>query len=431
MLSKLIGQSRMSPLWVKCVLPVLLALPAIIHAQSTIVLGNSTSELRGPWKFHTGDNPAWAQTDFDDSGWSAMDLTPPQNSHDPYIGSSGFVPGWTARGYPGYSGFAWYRLRVNLQDPVEGGLALKMPNDVDDAYQVYANGRFIGEFGRFSGMVVTDYIAQPRAFTLPAGIGTGPLTIAVRMWMDAHTPLIETAAGGLHGPPVLGQTPIVMAMQRLDWDAVNHSASSGFPEGAILLLALAVALSLFLLDRTETAYLWLCANCIVILLVIFLAEMVFYTTWIPGHARGFFTRRRLASASDGAMDRFLGVLVPARRQSAPAPLGVGTCQLAGAWDGTRTGASLRLAAAGPCADLGFALRSYPQADAGRGVALGYIPRHSQEPCRRVARPARRGADRSGSVPVRTAVVPRAHGVLRVWVYRHRQPDCNGAFPGHP
>ena len=65
-----------------------------------------------------------------------MDLTPPQNSHDPYIGSSGFVPGWTARGYPGYSGFAWYRLRVNLQDPVEGGLALKMPNDVDDAYQV-------------------------------------------------------------------------------------------------------------------------------------------------------------------------------------------------------------------------------------------------------------------------------------------------------
>ena len=281
MLSKLIGQSRMSPLWVKCVLPVLLALPAIIHAQSTIVLGNSTSELRGPWKFHTGDNPAWAQTDFDDSGWSAMDLTPPQNSHDPYIGSSGFVPGWTARGYPGYSGFAWYRLRVNLQDPVEGGLALKMPNDVDDAYQVYANGRFIGEFGRFSGTVVTDYIAQPRAFTLPAGIGTGPLTIAVRMWMDAHTPLIETAAGGLHGPPVLGQTPIVMAMQRLDWDAVNHSASSGFPEGAILLLALAVALSLFLLDRTETAYLWLCANCIVILLVIFLAEMVFYTTWIP------------------------------------------------------------------------------------------------------------------------------------------------------
>jgi hypothetical protein len=210
-----------------------------------------------------------------------MDLTPPQGSHDPYIGSSGFVPGWTARGYPGYSGFAWYRLRVNLRDPVEGGLALKMPNDVDDAYQVYANGRFIGEFGHFSSKGVTNYIAQPRAFSLPAGIGSGPLTLAIRMWMDAHTPLIETAAGGLHGPPVLGQTPVVVAMQRLDWDAVDREASSGFPEAAILLLAIAVAFTLFALDRTESAYLWLGVNCIVILLVIAVGEVVFYTTWIP------------------------------------------------------------------------------------------------------------------------------------------------------
>jgi hypothetical protein len=263
------------------VLPVLLALPAIVPAQPTIVLGNATAELTGPWRFHTGDNPAWAQPDFDDSGWSAMDLTPPQGSHDPYIGSSGFVPGWTARGYPGYSGFAWYRLRIELRDPVEGGLALKMPNDVDDAYQVYANGRFIGDFGRFSGHGVMNYIAQPRAFILPPGIGSGPLTLSIRMWMDAHTPLIESAAGGLHGPPVLGQTAVVMAIERLDWDAVNRQASSGFPEAAILLLALVVVFTLFALDRGESAYLWLGANCMVMLLVISLDEVVFYSTWIP------------------------------------------------------------------------------------------------------------------------------------------------------
>ena len=43
----------------------------------------------------------------------------------------------------GYSGYAWYRLKVNVQyDPglSEGGLEIKMPDDVDDAYQVYANG---------------------------------------------------------------------------------------------------------------------------------------------------------------------------------------------------------------------------------------------------------------------------------------------------
>ena len=281
MLSRLIGQSWISPRWAQCVLPVLLALPAIIPAQSTIVLGNATAELTGPWKFHTGDNPAWARPDFDDSAWSTMDLTPPQRSYDPYNGSGGFVPGWTACGYPGYSGFAWYRLRVSLRDPVEGGLALKMPENVDDAYQVYANGRFIGEFGRFSGKDVTDYVAQPRAFTLPSVIGSGPLTIAVRMWMDAHTPLIETAAGGLHGPPMLGQTQAVMAMERLDWDAVDRSESSESLEAAILLLAIAVAFSLYALDRTEPSYRWLGANCVVVLLVICVRQMAYYTTWIP------------------------------------------------------------------------------------------------------------------------------------------------------
>jgi len=42
-----------------------------------------------------------------------------------------------------------------------------------------------------------------------------------------------------------------------------------------------VAFTLFALDRTESAYLWLGVNCIVILLVIAVGEVVFYTTWIP------------------------------------------------------------------------------------------------------------------------------------------------------
>jgi hypothetical protein len=281
MLSRLIGLFWIGPRWARCVLLLLLALPAMLDAQSTIVLGNPTAELTGPWKFHIGDDPAWAQPDFDDSAWSALDLTPPQGSYDPYLGSSGFVPGWTGRGFPGYSGFAWYRLRVNLRDPVEGGLALKLPPDVDDAYQVFANGRFIGEFGRFSARGVTHYIAQPRAFTLPADVGSGPLTLAVRMWMDADTPLVETKAGGMHGPPVLGQTSVVMAMQRLDWDAVGRSELSESIEAAILLLAIAVGFSLFAMDRTEFAYLWLGVNCIAALLIIILSEAVYYTTWIP------------------------------------------------------------------------------------------------------------------------------------------------------
>src|ERR1700691_4673580 len=85
MLSTLIGLLWIGPRWAWRVLPILLALPAIVPAQSTIVLGNATAELTGPWRFHTGDNPAWAQPDFDDSGWSTMDLTLPRGSYDPYV----------------------------------------------------------------------------------------------------------------------------------------------------------------------------------------------------------------------------------------------------------------------------------------------------------------------------------------------------------
>src|ERR1022692_1475199 len=39
--------------------------------------------------------------------------------------------GWTQRGYPGYAGFAWYRLQVDVQGATHR-LALKMPDQADD-----------------------------------------------------------------------------------------------------------------------------------------------------------------------------------------------------------------------------------------------------------------------------------------------------------
>ena len=51
--------------------------------------------------------------------------------------------------------------------PVARHLPLKMPMDVDDAYQLFVNGKQIGEFGKFTKGRVTAYLAQPRAFRLP------------------------------------------------------------------------------------------------------------------------------------------------------------------------------------------------------------------------------------------------------------------------
>ncbi|MFZ0337741.1 MAG: SpoIIE family protein phosphatase [Terracidiphilus sp.] len=279
---------------------VLLALSLIIstcgelRAQDTsanvvrVMLGDSVAALTGPWKFHTGDNPQWAGPDFDDSAWTTMDLTPPAGSFDPMGNSSSLVSGWTGRGSAGYSGYAWYRLRVNVQDGVQSpsqgadaALALEMPDDVDDAYQVYVNGQLIGQFGRFAGHSVTWYYpAQFQAFPLPANIRSGSMTIAIRVWMDVSEPFRERDAGGLRGVPVLGRAPVINALLHLERYAHDRTETSMFLGAAIELMALMVALGLYWLDREDPAYLWLGLNCMANLSYVVFVLIGNYTTWI-------------------------------------------------------------------------------------------------------------------------------------------------------
>ena len=272
--------------------------PGASTADPPIILGEPVVALMGPWKFHVGDNLAWASSSFDDSAWGTMDLTPPPGSYDPSFGSSGYVPGWTVRGFAGYSGFAWYRLRVDLQNQ-QAALKLKMPDDFDDGYQVFVNGQLVGQFGRFTAKKVIVYNALPRAFSLPANPGTGPMTIAIRMWMTAFTPLVDPDAGGLHGPPVLGEASAIDQLIHLDWDTIDHSNSSAFFHTKILVIAMLVAFGLFWLDRKEPAYFWLGLTCTVSLArtCIFLAAD--YGTWIPANLNFLLNDAILAPAIIG------------------------------------------------------------------------------------------------------------------------------------
>ncbi len=47
--------------------------------------------LAAPWRFHSGDNPQWESSTFDDSSW---------NLHL-------FEKSWAEQGLPGFSGYAW------------------------------------------------------------------------------------------------------------------------------------------------------------------------------------------------------------------------------------------------------------------------------------------------------------------------------------
>ena len=143
-----------------------------------------------------------------------------------------------------------------------------------------STARQIGAFGHFTAHGVTAYSTLPRAFRLPDDIRSGPVTIAIRMWMDSATPFNSPDAGGLHEPPVLGHASAIAAQIRLDWDDIAHGVGSGFLEMLILLLALIVALSLFWLDRNESAYLWLALVSLVTLMGNAIILLVNFTAWI-------------------------------------------------------------------------------------------------------------------------------------------------------
>jgi hypothetical protein len=272
---------------VPILLALLLAAPAC-PAQGGdfhVRIGNSVAVLTGPWKFHPGDDGAWADPQFNDTAWDSMDLTPPAGSYDPVTGASGFTSGWTGKGYPKLIGYAWYRLHVDVKNDAQGqgsaALALTMPIDFDDAYQVFVNGQMVGEFGDFKTHPVEYFNAQPRAFRLPQGVSSGPEVIAVRMWMDTATPLSSPDAGGLHGPPMLGQANSIDAMLRLEWDAVNRTELGNALDAVLMLFAAILGLVLYWFDRKDPAYFWLAMACLATFVGRFTIVLGYYTVVLP------------------------------------------------------------------------------------------------------------------------------------------------------
>jgi hypothetical protein len=72
-------------------------------------------------------------------------------------GFTNYVRGWMGRGHAGHWGYACTGSESAL--PGEE-LALGGPEDVDDAYQLFGDGKLVGTFGKFAG-------GRP-SFTIPS-----------------------------------------------------------------------------------------------------------------------------------------------------------------------------------------------------------------------------------------------------------------------
>jgi hypothetical protein len=259
------------------------ALPVDAAAGAVpIRIGASVVTLNGPWRFRTGDDARWADPGFDDSGWERVDLTAAAGAHDSDVGLTGYVPGWTARGHAGYSGYAWYRMRVLVSAPEGKALAMTGPPLVDDAYEIFVDGRLVGSDGDFRRTPPVVYSIQPRLFPLRgAGSAEGFVAlIALRVWVSAGT-LRESPqdAGGIHIAPALGEAEAMAGRYRLQWlqTVTGYVVDAVEPMVFVLLAVFAWVLTAF--DRGDEAYRWMIAALLLTALVRVNQVTFFWAQW--------------------------------------------------------------------------------------------------------------------------------------------------------
>lgn len=133
----------------------------------------------------TGDDPAWSNPAFDDSGWKAIE--------------AGI--GWENQGFGTYDGYAWYRQSVFIpvslkKEAIEnGGMVLHLAR-IDDCDVTYFNGKEVGSTGGMPPDYETGY-GDPRAYLVPADqVAWGEDNmIAVRVYDGG-------GGGGIVGDPV-------------------------------------------------------------------------------------------------------------------------------------------------------------------------------------------------------------------------------------
>ncbi len=209
------------------------------HAQAfqTQDPGPGSVEVGGNWQFHTGDNVAWANPEYNDSGWSQLrgDET------------------WGAQANPGYTGFAWYRKQIDVTGAGHA-LSILIP-PVDDAYEIYWNGRKIGSYGSLPPHAAWWPVGHSAVYSL----GALPLkgVLALRVW---KAPLASTdpwGEGGLNAAPVLGNASVLELQAMAPRSLQEHRQLPQILIGAVVLVAGLLTLLLFLRERKQWMYLWL------------------------------------------------------------------------------------------------------------------------------------------------------------------------------
>ena len=130
--------------------------------------------LKKGWRYHLGDDPAWARPGFDDSAWDTLNPARLRRELPPRLGT----------------GISWLRLRFRLADSLRQRALLLQANG-NGAWEIYLDGQLLGGEGTLnpdpSRVQVNSNPSEP--LELP-GTGRKAHVLAVRFaaW---HSPLLQ------------------------------------------------------------------------------------------------------------------------------------------------------------------------------------------------------------------------------------------------
>jgi len=190
------------------------------------------------WRFHPGDDPAYAGPGFDDSSWPLLTADKP----------------WDMQGFKGLSGFGWYRIHVKLNPGQPVMFAL---GSVYNDCEVFADGKRIALWGKMDEHPAPIY---PHLWSVVATVPPhgGELVLAVRIWAWSKIAAREGGGfSGLHGVPVLlGSPEAVTSAVALHTNRYLVKASGEVLLGMLYVLAGLVALTLYVQARKSHEYLW-------------------------------------------------------------------------------------------------------------------------------------------------------------------------------
>lgn len=188
---------------------------------------SGTVDLGQGWRVHEGDNPAWAEPGYDDSGWNPADLD--------NLGAA--KPGWR-----------WYRLRFRLAPghPHEHLLVV----GGEGVFAAYVNGQSAQD----ARLEPWYRQTRPVEEIIPLADGVDEYTLALRthasmMYVGWHLPLFLTAAVG---------TADAIDNERISFESQRvYPLIPSMAINIIVVLAGIGAFALFSVQRAHAEYMWL------------------------------------------------------------------------------------------------------------------------------------------------------------------------------